>query len=305
MVASSLEVSERSISKYTREYLDGGLSATMEDRAYSPDSALDPHLEVIENEFLEHPIGSAKQARLRILQLTGIALSPSQTRRIMTKMGMGYRKAGQIPGKVDGAEQLDFLENELRPKLNEAEAGARKVFFVDASHFVMGAVLGMLWCFSRVFVRGAAGRKRYNVLGALDSHTHEVTTVTNDSYITAPTVCRLLEKLRKKHPSMPITLVMDNARYQKCKLVFAQAEKLDIDLLYLPAYSPNLNIIERLWKHVKQSCLKNTYHETFEQFTNAIDTEIEKVNTTMKKELASLFALNFQIVDTRNQTRIL
>ena len=210
MVASSLEVSERSVSKYTREYLNGGLSATMEDRAYSPDSALDPRLEVIENEFREHPIGSAKQARLRILQLTGIAFSPSQTRRIMTKMGMGYRKAGQIPGKADGAEQLDFLENELRPKLDEAEAGARKVFFVDASHFVMGAVLGMLWCFSRVFVRGAAGRKRYNVLGALDSHTHEVTTVTNDSYITAPTptVCRLLEKLRKKHPSIPITLVM-------------------------------------------------------------------------------------------------
>lgn len=305
MVATSLGVTERSISNYTKEYRSGGLSATMEDRAYSPDSSLVPHLQLLESEFREKPIGSAKQARLRILQLTGIALSSSQTRRVMAKLGMGYRKAGQIPGKADGAKQLDFLENELRPKLDEAEAGMRKVFFVDASHFVMGAVLGMLWCFSRVFVRGAAGRKRYNVLGALDSHTHEVTTVTNDSYITAPTVCALFEQLREKYPDIPITLVMDNARYQKCKLVFEKAEQLDIELLYLPPYSPNLNIIERLWKHVKQSCLKNTYHETFEQFSGAIDNEIQQVNTSRKEDLASLFALNFQIVDTKNQTRIL
>ena len=155
MTAASLGVTSRSISKYTTEYRNGGISATMEDRAYSPDSSIEPYLKVLEDEFKENPIGSAKQARLRIIQLTGIVLSPSQTRRIMTNLGMSYRKAGQIPGKADGAVQLDFLENELRPKLDEAEAGTRKVFFVDASHFVMGAVLGMLWCFSRVFVRGA------------------------------------------------------------------------------------------------------------------------------------------------------
>lgn len=305
ITASSLGVTARSISKYTREYRDGGISATMEDRAYSPDSSVDPHLDKLKEEFLENPVGTARQARLRILKLVGITLSPSQTRRIMKKLGMGYRKAGQVPGKADGAKQLDFLENELRPKLDEAEAGTRKVFFVDASHFVMGAVLGMLWCFSRVFVRGASGRKRYNVLGALDSHTHEVTTVTNDSYINAPTVCMLIEQLREKHPDIPITLVMDNARYQKCKLVSEKAEELDIELLYLPPYSPNLNIIERLWKHVKQSCLKNTYHETFEEFSSAIDQEIERVNTALNEDLYSLFALNFQIIDTKNQTRIL
>jgi len=166
-------------------------------------------------------------------------------------------------------------------------------------------VLGMLWCFARVFVRGASGRKRYNILGALDSHTHEVVTVTNDSYITAPTVCTLFARLREKHPETPITLVMDNARYQKCKLVFEKADELNIELLYLPAYSPNLNIIERLWKHVKQSCLKNTYHETFDQFCDAIDEEIEKVTTTLKQQLDSLFSLNFQIIDTKDQNRIL
>jgi transposase len=305
MIASSLSVTERTIFNYFSEYRNGGLAATMEDRAYCPDSSMEPYRKELEEDFRREPVGCAKQARVRILKLTGIALSSSQTRRIMGKLGMRYRKAGQIPGKADGELQLEFLDSKLRPKLNEAKAGKRKVFFVDASHFVMGAVLGMLWCFSRVFVRGASGRKRYNVLGALDSLTGEVITVSNDSYITAPTVCDLFAKIREKHPSMPITLVMDNARYQKCKLVFEEAENSDIELLYLPSYSPNLNIIERLWKHVKQSCLKNTYYETFDSFCGAIDEEIEKVNTSLREELATLFALNFQIVDTKCKNGIL
>ena len=169
----------------------------------------------------------------------------------------------------------------------------------------MGAVIGMLWCFSRVFVRGASGRKRYNVLGALDSETREVITVSNDSYINALSVCELLEKLRAAHPEILMTLVLDNARYQKCKLVFEKAKELNIELLYLPPYSPNLNIIERLWKHVKQSRLKNTYYEDFASFRRAIDSKIEEVNTSLRDELSNLFSQNFQIVDTTNRNGIL
>ena len=292
MIAASLGLTTRTISNYISEFRDGGLKATMEDRAYCPESSLDPYLKIIEKSFRKEPVGCAKQARLRIHNLTGILLSPSQTRRVMRRLGMRYRKAGQIPGKADGAKQLEFLDQELRPKLQEAAEGKRKVFFVDASHFVMGAVIGMLWSFARIFVRGASGRKRYNVLGALDSHSAEVITVSNDSYITAPTVCALLEKLRGAHPHAPVTLVLDNARYQKCKLVFEKAAELDVELLYLPPYSPNLNIIERLWKHVKQSCLKNTYYEDFDTFRGAIDSKIQEVNTSQRDELKSLFSLN-------------
>ncbi len=262
---------------------------------------IEPYLEELEAEFRRQPVGCSKQARVRILQFTGVELSISQTRRVMLRLGMRYRKAGQIPGKANSEKQLEFLDQELRPKLREAAEGKRKVFFVDASHFVMGAVVGMLWCFARVFVRGASGRKRYNVLGALDSQTHEVITVSNDSYITAPTVCELLGKLREHEPHLPLTLVLDNARYQKCKLVWARARELDIELLYLPSYSPNLNIIERLWKHVKQACLKNTYYETFDGFRGAINDELERVNTTLREELSSLFSLNFQILDSTKE----
>jgi transposase len=156
MIASSLSVSIRTVSNYISEFLEGGLRATLEDRAYVPESCLDPYFGKLEESFRKEPVGCAKQARVRIVKLTGIELSPRQVRRVMRSLGMRYRKAGQIPGKADGQRQMDFLEEELRPKLEEAARGERRVFFVDAAHFVMGAVVGMLWSFGRVFVRGAS-----------------------------------------------------------------------------------------------------------------------------------------------------
>ena len=79
--------------------------------------------------------------------------------------------------------------------------------------------------------------------------------VTNDTYITAAQVCELIEKIAALGLIIPITLVLDNARYQKCKIVEELALSLSIELLYLPSYSPNLSLIERLGKLVKKKCL--------------------------------------------------
>jgi len=107
----------------------------------------------------------------------------------------------------------------LEHRLTEAKAGQRIVYFTDAAHFVFAPFLGYLWSFSRLFVRAPAGRKRFNVLGALNAITHEVITVTNDSYINAQSVCTLLTQLAAVHVNLPLTLVLDNARYQKCAIV--------------------------------------------------------------------------------------
>jgi transposase len=100
----------------------------------------------------------------------------------------------------------------------------------------MGAFLGFIWCFERLFVKSPSGRKRLNVLGALNAITHEVVLITNDTYITATQVCELLQKIANLGLTVPITLVLDNARYQKCKIVEALALSLSIEVLYLPPY---------------------------------------------------------------------
>jgi transposase len=168
------------------------------------------------------------------------------------------------------------------------------VLFVDAAHFVYGPFLGYLWCLVRLLVPGPSGRKRYNVLAALNAVTHEVIRVANHSYINAESVCELLRQVAATGLPRPITLVLDNARYQRCALVQSLARSLRIDLLFLPSYSPNLNLIERLWKFVKKECLACRVLSDYETFTGAIDGCLNSLGTKYKEQMATLLTLNFQ-----------
>lgn len=159
---------------------------------------------------------------------------------------------------------------------------------------MQAAFLGYLWSFARIFIRSPSGRKRWNVLGAYNVVSGKLTTVANDGYITATTVCELLQKLAELYVGIPIVLVLDNARYQHCKLVEAKAKEMGITLQFLPSYSPNLNLIERLWKFVKKKCLYNVYYETFDEFTAGINDCLSRVDTDYKDELATLMTPKFQ-----------
>ncbi len=199
-----------------------------------------------------------------------------------------------IPAKADPAVQATYLQQVLEPRLAEAQAGQRAVYFVDAAHFVLAPFLGFLWSVMRVFIQAPSGRQRFNVLGALNAITHDLITVSNETYITATTVCALLEQLAAQHVGMPITVFLDNARYQKCALVTSTAAKLEIELCFLPAYSPNLNLIERLWKFVKKQCLYSKYYADFASFRAAIVTCLNETPTKHKPALDSLITLRFQ-----------
>ncbi len=88
--------------------------------------------------------------------------------------------------------------------------------------------------------------------------------------------------------------MLDNARYQKCQFVKDVAGFLGIELLYLPSYSPHLNLIERLWRFVRNECLYSKYYEDFASFKSAIADCIEQTNTKHKEKLESLLSWNFQ-----------
>ncbi len=202
-----------------------------------------------------------------------------------------------IPAKADPAVQAAYLEQEIEPRLAQAQAGQRAVFFVDAAHFVLAPFLGFLWSVTRIFIRAPAGRQRFNVLGALNAITHELICVTTDTYITAESVCALLHKLATLNVTVPISIFLDNARYQKCALVLATAASLHIELCFLPAYSPNLNLIERLWKFVRKQCLYSKYYSEFGAFKSAIADCLSQTHSTHKAALDSLITLRFQLFD--------
>ena len=296
-ISACMKLSANTLTNYIKLFRDGGIAELIENRYYCPSSSLEPFMQCIECCFRITPVQNAKDAVARIEKMTGLKLSESQTRRIMKKMGMSLRKCSSIPSKADPQLQFDFYRQEMKPRLEEASRGQRKVFFVDAAHFVLGAFLGMVWCFVRPFIKTSPGRQRYNVLGALDSHSKEIISIKNTGYINALTVCELIEKIRSQYEEDSITLILDNARYQRCRVVMQKAEELNIELLFLPSYSPNLNLIERLWKLVKKRCLTNRYYETFDKFKHAIDHCLDKLTNEDKAELESLLTLKFQFFE--------
>lgn len=176
--------------------------------------------------------------------------------------------------------------------------GEVKLFFVDASHFVMGGFSGSIWTKARRYIQTASGRQRYNVLGALDFATKKIETITNSTYITATEVIALIDKLVDAYADYPIKLVMDNARYQHCRAVMEYAAQAGVELVFLPTYSPNLNLIERIWKFVKAEVLNAAYHSSFDEFKKIIDVCVQNTHTIHKNRLDVLISEKVQFFDT-------
>lgn len=296
-IAQALNLCEDTVTNYLKLYRDGGLAGLMEDRYYRPTSSVQPWLDDIGQSFAQNPVATTSEGAARIEQITGIRLSDAQARRIMIRLGLKFRKTAAVPGGADAQLQFEFLHEELLPRLEEAKQGQRRVFFVDAVHFVLGSFLGMIWSFARIFVPSSSGRQRYNVLGAVETRDHDFVSIRTTGSINEDVVCDLLMKIFEAYPQEPITVVMDNARYQKSRLVVEVAEALGVELLYLPPYSPNLNLIERLWRLVKMRCLRNKYFESFGLFTGAIDEFLDSLSGTNRKHLKTLVTENFQLFE--------
>lgn len=287
---------ENTVRNYCKEYDKEGIESVSLPDFRKPASKLVPHEEAIKKYLEETPPSSVSQACKEIEALTGVKLKNTQMRKYLNSVGAKFRKVCGIPAKANPAEQKEFLENKLNPRLKEAEEATRTVYFIDAAHFVLGAFLGYVWSFARVFIKTPSGRQRFNVLGALNAVTKELISVTNDTYITSTQVCELLESIALKAvQNVPITVVLDNARYQRCDAVIECATKLNIELLFLPTYSPNLNLIERVWKFTKKQCLNSKYYSSFKPFKDTISDFLINMHSKCKSELESLLTLKFQM----------
>jgi transposase len=193
--------------------------------------------------------------------------------------------------------QADFLETELKPRREAAVAGAGHVFFVDAAPFVFGTFLCCLGSFARIFVRAASGRQRFNVRGAWDAVARRLIAVTNTTVVNTETMGPWLREIAAAGLSGPITIVLDNARYQRHAVVQTLAKEWGITLWDLPSYSPNRNRIERLGKFTKRRALDGRYHPTFADFRAAIQEVLDGLSTTHADQLKTWMTRKFQLFE--------
>ena len=184
--------------------------------------------------------------------------------------------------------------------IRQAKKKKETVVFLDPTHQVHNTVNGYCWQIKgkqgtkNIFSN--SGRKRITIIGALNAVTHQPTTLITESNCDKEAMKCFLEELRKDYPGFKrISVFLDNARYSHNKEVVAHAKTLNIKLIFLPPYSPNLNLIERLWKFFKKKIKNNIYHKTFTDFKNAV-TDFFKNIQHYKTELSSLLTLKFEII---------
>jgi transposase len=300
LIGSAVGMHYNTVGKWINIYKTKGFEALLSNNYGSRKSELENHSCSILESFQLQPPMTAAGAAERIREMTGISRSDQQVRAFMKRHKLKFITCGHIPAKADNAQQHQWVETELKPVIEAARKEKVHLFFCDAAHFVLQPFLCSLWCAFRVFIKASAGRNRINVLGAINAITKEVITISNTTYITSATLIDFLKLLKEKFADKPIAIVLDNARYQHCFLVTTFAKSLGIHLLFLPPYSPNLNIIERLWKFTKKEILYAKYYDKPKLFHQAIQNFFQDINQNFKQKLSTLLTLKFQFFDDKN-----
>ena len=293
------DLNRDSVGYWTNRYVQEGFESLCKVGYGTNKSKLENYADSILESFTKQPPMSINEAKWRIEKMTGIDRSPSQVRAFMKRHGLRYIKTGHIPAKADAKKQQQWMKTTLEPAIEEAQNGKCHLLFMDAAHFILEPFICALWCVARLFIKASSGRNRINVLGAVDAITKQIITLNNTTFINAETIIAFFKQLREVYVDLPLKIVLDNARYQHCKVVENSARELGITLLFLPSYSPNLNIIERLWKFTKKKILYAKYYETSTLFHNAITSFFQSINQEYKDDLNNLLTLKFQSFENK------
>lgn len=293
-IAASVGCCRDFVSDTIHRYNTGGMDSVLMLKAKSGrPGKLAGHMDEIYKALGERIPRTAKEGMSIIAEVSGVTVKETWARTIMNRLGFKCRKLQPIPGKADPKKQKEWIEN-LQPVVNEAKAGERILLFMDAVHFTLGSFTCNVWSKTPLYLPTGAGRNRFNFIGAVDPFSLNLFHSHSMEYVDANEIMSFLQMLRDRNGNMPVSIVLDNARYQHCKAVMEQAKKLDITLIFLPAYSPNLNIIERLWKYTRKTVLNGRFFDMPAKFHAALKFFYEEDFENHRENLRPLLTLKFQ-----------
>ncbi len=273
-----------SVTNYIKMHRAGGLDAIRTLNYSYPRHELEREYEQVEKVIEDSKCSTIADVSEVLRKHFGYNRSGEAVRNLLHKLNFKRRKTGTFPGKVDDFEAWQAKQDAFIKKLNrlirKATNGSLDLIFGDAAHFVYGNFNAYHWGKSVRYSPSGHGRHRVNVYGVYDVATNQVFSMYNDEYINAEFMVELLKWLRKEvyqNRKRPLHIVLDNARYQHCQYVKKCAKDLNITLEFLPGYSPNLNLIERLWRYLKKILAKQ-YHGSKEAFEKAVVNLLNSLN---------------------------
>lgn len=298
-IAYALGIDESTVRRYKEKYkqsknLDDYLSDQY--KAYCGKLTKSEKAIVIE-ELDTYLYRSAKEVVAFIKQRFHKTYTPSGVVGLLHQLGFVYKKTRVEPSKADAGKQAVFLEKmqDHLDNLSDHEAA----FFLDGVHPQHNTKSERGWIKKgeEFPIAANSGRKRVNINGALNPFDLTNVVIDKTDSVNTQSTIRLLEKIRLQNQSLStILLFSDNARYYKSKMLKEYLEQHPIfKMIHLPSYSPNLNLIERLWKFLRKKVINSFYYEKFEEFEQAILDFFKNLNQ-YEDELKSLLTLNFPIM---------
>jgi len=294
-VAQILLFDEKTSRHYFERYQKGGLPMLLDDNYSGADPKLNEHqMSELEAYLDEHIFLDAKSVIAHISAQYGVCYSVSGVTDVLHRLGFSYKKPTHVPGKQDPVKQQAFLEE--YKQLRAGKGANSPIYFADATHPQHNSVPSYGWIKrgKEKELKANCGRQRLNINGAINIETLEPTTGFYDT-INADSTIDLFSKIEAKHPDAEaIYIIVDNAKYYHSLLLKEYVGGTTIKLIFLPTYSPNLNLIERYWKFFKKKVLNNHYYKTFEEFRQACQDFFQKQKDFLP-ELTSLLTENFHI----------
>ena len=295
-VAEALLIDPDTVRSYFKRYQQGGIQRLL-GMAYRGGEGWLSDEQLIELDIhLQHTLYlSAKEVVRYVEERWDVRYSERGMTALLHRLGYVYKKPKLVPGKADGEAQQAFVD--AYEKLKETKQPEDPIYFMDATHPRHNPVLGYGWIKRGVEheIPSNTGRDRLNINGAIDLERLEPV-VRFDDTINAASTIALFEQIEAANPlSQRIYVICDNARYYRSKDVSAFLEGSKVELVFLPPYSPNLNLIERFWKFFKKQILYDTYYDTFSKFRHACERFFQNSNE-YAPQLRSLLTENFQII---------
>jgi len=295
-VGEILLLDDDTVRKYRNQYLNSGAESLLTDGNKGTSSRLnESQINELEEHLEENTYSSTKGIIVWIKKYYGISYTTNGINSLLKRLGFVYKKPVLTPCKADIKKQEEFIEhyNELKENLSEKD----QIYFMDGVHPQHNTIASYGW-----IKRGKTkqlktnnGRKRTNINGALNLKTKEVLYV-EDERINSQTMIVLLQLILEKQKEGKIHIILDNARYYHSQLVkdFLTKNKR-ICLHFLPPYSPNLNIIERLWHILKKMVVYNKFYLKFQDFSKAVNDFFEN-KVWLNEEFENCLTDNFQII---------
>lgn len=297
-ICGILLIDKKTLNKIFKKYNAKGVDGVLTDnyKAYTGKLTKEQE-EELKNDVRENTFSTAKEVCEHVRKKYDVVYRVESIVQLLHRLGFSYKKTKQVPGKADKVKQEQFVKKYegLKENLQENE----KIYFMDAVHAQHNSVPAYAWIETgkEKEIKTNTGRERININGVYSPIDHEII-VKQFETINAQTTIELFEMIEKKHPELDkIFIISDNARYYKARIVNDFLETSKIKIISLPPYSPNLNLIERLWKLMKKRVLYNKYYEKFALFKHAIDSFFRN-SSKLKNDLESLMTENFHIFNS-------